>query len=437
MTIILLTLALFVGLFGLVQPGGYLKAPTLAGLVFGLWFAPQFAYVAQSPFLSTGAVLSVGLTACLALLFVMGGWYLGLKSDRKSNFIKPIPVEQLLIPLAIMTAITTGLNILLEQMRPSMANISQWSGPIVIVNFFAQLRIISLALSLMLFLRKRTPATISLLAVNIIVNIPFALFLMRRSEMIDMGIVVLGSLWFARRIRVPTPVVLGGLVAFAVVVFSMTSLRSTQNRLEQTSGETISLLSPQLWSEIDIADTVTASARNAPDVRNAAFSVQLVNDLGQYSYGASTWNSFIHQFVPGQLVGSSVKESLLVQDARLQTSEMSTRYNFFYQTGTTSTGVGSAYREFGYFGSLFFLLMGLVLGRLYSFAMRGSLYAQLGYICMVPFLLTSITHGHDKFFVMMPLYAFGIGVLFVLTRIFVLRPVAPPVRRHYRQVPAE
>jgi hypothetical protein len=395
-----------IGTYGLLRPAGYILAPTLVALVSAAWFAPQLITLAGESEIPVDAHFDVAAQAILCTVSVFLGWKYGTS--------RPVPVTTktihfnvtaLILPVFLLTVFAASMNILLERMAVQMAGISQWYGPIVIVAFFAQIRIVSLVLSLSMFLHQRTPMTITLLAANLLINIPVALISLRRTEMIDLAIAIVGALWFVRRWRVPLPFVLAGAMGMAVVVYSIGPLRAAQDQHFLRTGKTISLLNPEIWRSFDIFNTVGGSVAHAPDVRNAIWSTHLVNNTYAFSYGAVVWNGLVFQYVPAQIFGSAIKRDLMIDAGNLDSEYIFYNYGFNFQRGTTSTGIGSAYRDFGYFGFVYYLVMGFALARLFVHAMAGNLWMQAAYLSLVPFALTSITHGHDKFFVSWPLYA--------------------------------
>jgi hypothetical protein len=63
------------------------------------------------------------------------------------------------------------------------------------------------------------------------------------------------------------------------------------------------------------------------------------------------------------------------------------------QTGTTATGIGDSYREFGYLGALVFAAMAVVFKSLWQASLQSdSVFAQLLYIQTVISAMHSVTH---------------------------------------------
>ncbi|WP_158610989.1 O-antigen polysaccharide polymerase Wzy [Aurantiacibacter spongiae] len=430
MTYLLLFMSLLVGIAGLLQRFGYIKVPTLFGLVMGLWFSPQVILINEPLTLTQGSLNALAVTGLLCLGMTLAGWFLATRSSSKKPLAAPPDWQSLVAPLAILTVVMAVLWFSLAQLRTTLDANQQWTGPAVIITFFIQIRTITLALSLILVMRHRTPATIALALVNISICLPFLVVYLRRSALINLAIVTVGAMWFARRIVLSKPLILTGLMAAFVFVFSIAPLRDAQQRISQSTGETVSIFQEDLWNEIDFEESIRDSIGDGYDVRNAAYSVQLARDTGDYAYGGTLWNSFVSQYVARQIFGDNLKEDLQIKSGLLQTDNLQSRYSYFYKTGTTGTGVGTSFRDFGYFGSLIFGLIAFYLGRLFVRGSEGDIWAQVLYLALLPNLLTSITHGYDTFFVILPLFLLTIVFLRKLSGL-----LSGAGARHHNTVP--
>jgi hypothetical protein len=411
--LLLTTIALLAVVGSVSRPGGYLTFPfTLGALMLG-WVIPQLWALGEDPTLPQGAYVALVFMACCCLLAGIAGWFLPSRSRtfRMGRTTRPASVKGLTIAVACLTVFVALMTVAIELQPAEAREASQWSGPITIFAFFAQLRIVSLTLSLLMILRQRTPATIALTVVNLAITLPVAFVMLRRSEMVDVALAVVGALWFARRISIPRPAIAAGVAGIAVVVFSMAELRRTAEEIYLRTGERPSLFSPGLLQSVDFVSATTGSIGYSPDLRNAAYVIEYTDYADTFTLGAQTWNNFVHQWVPGQIVGYDVKENLMIGrrgDALLEFSHL---YGFEYATGTTSTGFGSAYRDFGYFGSLYFLLIGVTLRAWFRRAEAGDIWHQALFLSGTTLALVSITHGHAKLFVSIPLF---LGVVFAM-----------------------
>jgi hypothetical protein len=103
-------------------------------------------------------------------------------------------------------------------------------------------------------------------------------------------------------------------------------------------------------------------------------------------------------------LGPDVKNGLMIGSRTRITSGAESLFGHRYRKGTTSTGIGSAFAEFHYFGCLIFMLIGYVMGRLYRVANSGVVWSQILYLVLLPITLLSMTHGHELFFTNIPLF---------------------------------
>jgi hypothetical protein len=168
------------------------------------------------------------------------------------------------------------------------------------------------------------------------------------------------------------------------------------------TGQQVSLLSPDLWSKIDVGQTLTSSVAKAPDFANALYIIDYRQKTLDLSWGSTVWNGLVFQYVPGQILGDAFKRSLTIGDRGDIFAQIGRLYSFDYQVGTTATGFGSAFSDFWFFGAFYFFIMAAILKRFHIHATRGDLWSQILYLSLLPTALVALTHGHERFFVLIP-----------------------------------
>ncbi len=405
--ILLLLLILAVLGVSIRKPGGIVAFPTVFSALLLVWLMPQlFAVRLNSPYMqvmSTPFVIMAGL--CLIAAFA--GWVLArpyqFDAVRARFDLSRYPA---IVPVAIgLTLVSAVLAVLLEGAQAEMDGIQQWTGRATIIAFLAQLRIVPFGLALLLFLKRRDALTTSLLLANAAIILPVALLYMRRSEMVDVAIVSLGVYWFARRRSPRLIVVLAMLVPIFAVNFAIGELRTNARTIYETTGDRPWIINPTLWTKFDVGRVLQQNVESAVDVLNGVYAVAYGARTFDISWGARTWNSMVFQFVPAQIFGPEVKNSLMIGDRGSAASAVESLFGHHYRTGTTSTGIGSAFLEFHYLGCLIFALIGYVMGRIYRAANSGAVWPQLIYLVLLPVTLLSMTHGHEAFFTNIPLFA--------------------------------
>ena len=200
--------------------------------------------------------------------------------------------------------------------------------------------------------------------------------------------------------------------------------------IEQTTGTRPLLIDPALWQNIDVEAAIQHNLEKAHDVRNALYVIDYTAENWNFNFGLSLWNAMVKLYVPGQIVGAEFKESLYLDLARHVYDDIFLTYNFDFADGTTSTGFGSAFTDFGYLGAFYFFLIGYVLKILFTHGQAGFVWAQVAYMCFLPKVLVSFTHGHDKVFVSIPFLCIVILSLRALSKYKVrMRSQPAPLRQ--------
>jgi hypothetical protein len=392
-------------------PGWYITLPAAMGGLFFGWVLPQVGFLineSNAPAGATALVVMVGL--CFIASAV--GWNAATKPGKGDLVAQggPLQTRSMVVPVGLLTAVVLAVSLGIELQPEEVKNASRWSGTITVLAFFAQLRIVALSLSLIMVLTKRTIVNLSLAAINIAITFPVAFVLLRRSEMIDVTLALAGSLLFARGRSLSIPVIAVVALVLTVVVLSIGELRQSSNAIYEATGQRPYIFSPDVFKNIDFESAATDNIAKATDFRNAKYIIQYVQQTGEYTWGANTWNDFVFQWVPAQFVGAEIKNGLMVGKRGGAYAGIEHLYGFEYKKGTTSTGFGSAFEDFGYFGAMYFYVIAMVVGKIYRRARSGDPWMQALFLAITTNALTSVTHGHPLFFASFPLF-FGASML--------------------------
>ncbi len=396
--IILQILSLLIIAYGLRRKAGYLLLPTLIGVLWLLWFLPQLSELIQDSSVPASGLNRLIVMMALSLMAFWIGWY---TTSRRVAPRPPADLSRLLPGAVLLTILSVAINVLLNRYRAEMAGVQQWSGPITIISFFAQIRDIALPLTLLLFLGQRSRLAALLLLANLMITLPIAFTLLRRSEILGLGAGVLAAFWFARRWQVSLLILAPTTAAFTVVAYVIGPLRGASRAMEELYGERPFILDPKLWQSIDFRAAGEHSLSKAHDLRNAVYLIDYCADEVAYKFGATIWNGLVKLYIPGQIFGYDFKRSLYF-DRNTAYESIFDIYGYKNPIGTTSTGFGSAFSDFGYLGALYFVFMAVALKRMFAHAVAGDIWAQVSYICFLPLVLISMTHGHIRFFISAP-----------------------------------
>ena len=304
---------------------------------------------------------------------------------------------------------------------------SQWTGPITIMTFFAQAGTVSLVLSIAMVMRKRTSETILLAGANLALIAPSVLIYFRREDTFELIFAVIIGLFLIKDRLIPRAAIIVSLCLSVFFIHGIGLLRDLGGGYTQNSEGRIVTHVPTL-EEIAQADWLSAVAfgenRLHSETRNAAIYMAVTDDRGSYTFGSELYNLVINAYVPGQIVGFEFKRSLMIGTSLSQFALDEGGYETV--TGTTPTGFADVYREFWFYGAGVFFLTAFLLGRMFSGARSGSLYSFGLYAATVPLTLLAITHYGYYFFVNSP--------LLILALWLAIRAANPHRKRPARQL---
>jgi oligosaccharide repeat unit polymerase len=373
--IVLIIACVAIMLFGLRQPNGYMKLPFLISVVFLIWVMPQLWSLHQVYSAEVhDNLLNLNLICLFCLLATIWGWNLGEGSPAKlTSRHQPISDQTLVNICIAITALAVVMSVAIGSRALEERAASNWSGPLAIMYFFSGLKVISAFLSLYLFLKNRNSIALVLLMTNIFLYAPLVFIAFRRRAVIEVFTCIVLALWFARRIIIPRILIILAIPMGMLLVFGVGQLR----RLSLTeSGERTWVALSDIAKVDFLAATPFVDSQKAPELNNALNLVRLFDEYGIQTYGATSWNHFIFQWVPGQLLGFETKQALMIgEDISHKIVE---RYEDI-RVGTTPTAMGEAYMEFWFFGAVFFFVMAFLMGRWWTQSHQGNRIAMILY----------------------------------------------------------
>jgi hypothetical protein len=261
---------------------------------------------------------------------------------------------------------------------------TQWTGLPVAYLFFARILTYGFALAVLLYARNGSRLALAVAAYGALFYLDRIVIAGRRQDLVEFLTIVLLAFWFQRGWCLPRWAMIIGMLAGGLFINSIGDYRSLS--MEQRG--------PQ-WDKIANIDFVGNLARitehGGAEVRNAVYNIAAVSRSMELDFGLSHWNLVVFAYVPAQLVGSEIKQSLLIPLPQpLQES--------FYQPalGSTWTGLSDAFQSLWYLGCLKFFLIAYLMQKLWR-AARGNLTAQLAYMLMPVYALEAITHSTQRF----------------------------------------
>jgi len=283
-------------------------------------------------------------------------------------------------------------------------------GPVTILRALALLNSLSFALSATLLIHKRSKIIWFLFFINAFWICLEVGLLTKRNAMLFTAIAIASAFWFSYRKKLQRSILLI-LMPLAIVANNSISDFRTNNPFADT------YLPGKYGDESrPFADVIADLVAEGPlvalpdkvlgqDLANGAHLVDHYARNGGFDYGAGLWNSFISNYVPGQLVGYDLKQSLYI---KLGSGLSAYDLNPHAVMGTTASGFAIAFRSFAWAGACLYSILGALVGATYARAMRGSLAAQVLYPALVLQVIIALSHSVYAPFAVLPMLLAGV-----------------------------
>lgn len=394
---------------GMLRRGAIYQFPFLAAAVFAGYILPQLVGLSRDRFLPTGALET---TIVMAVLSAAMCWLGATLPSRPLRAFDWEYDERRLLAVSIGLSLAGAyFYFAISRLPPEMVNATQWTGLPVVYLFFARVLTYGFAIAVLLVARSGSRLALIVAAYGGMFVLDRILLAGRRQDLVEFLMILLLAFWFQRGRCLPRPFMLAGLFAGALFINSIGDYRAATANPEGSRWDSI--------AEIDFLGNFSRiTKQGGAEVRNAVFNIAAVERSMSFDLGISHWNGLVFSYVPAQLVGSSFKAALYLPQSQPAFDE----FLYVPPTGSTWTGLSDAFQSFWYFGCLKFLLIAVVLQKLWLAARDGNLTAQLLYMLLPVHALEAITHTTQYF--LSPLVHLAIFLL-------------PPLMLARRRRPAE
>ncbi|VEP12249.1 conserved membrane hypothetical protein [Hyella patelloides LEGE 07179] len=380
----------FLILWGLVYLERAYQYPFLTGSIFISFLIPQgFALYNNPEAVDTNGLARVFLMCFLCALMCLIGYQLS-PNNNVINYLNVKVNEQKLFKAGIgLLVIGTICNAAIRFVAIETDGHSNgWTGKATILVFFGRLTYIALAIFLMELLKRPSMQNFVFTAIAAYYPIRSIVIGGRRQPTMVFLIIIGLSFWFVRRSIPPRWFFLLAIVA---ITFLIPFLGYNRDAFQD--------ITVQDWEQLqtssqDSLEFITQG--KVLELRNAAVLMKATSQTGRYGYGTGYWDAIIFQFFPGQIFGHELKDALQL---RWGLGHFKRFYDYYVTPGSTNTGIGDAFAEFDYFGSLIFAGIGYLFKNLWISAnYYQSVFSKLLYIGLVTPAMVCITHGTQRFF---------------------------------------
>ncbi len=246
----------------------------------------------------------------------------------------------------------------------------------------------------------RDRSLVAWVAAGVAAIIPFqaAVFYGRR-EPTALFLVSLGlSLYFIKRRQPPR------LLVLAVIVGGIVAIPLTGEYRKLAANDPFEALkSIDLQEEYEDFFDVDA----VMELKNATALIAATQASGGYEFGGGYWNAIVFRFVPAQFLGEGFKASLMIGGYRRDMGDFIEEVlGARPSTGSTVTGIGDSFNQFGYLGCLVFAVIGYLFKNLWAAANRvNGTVAQILYIQVTTSAMRAVTHETIDF---LPGFIYGV-----------------------------
>jgi hypothetical protein len=396
--VLFLFTAVSVGLviWGLARHGRIYEYPFLVGAVWVGWFLPQAVGLLNDYSLPEGGYALTMFVATLCVVATFAGYNSRPRPLRALAW--RLDPHRLLAVALFFSLVGSFFNFWVrglpdELIRPQTG---QMSGLPTVLLFFASVQNYGFAIAALLYARTRSLPSLAICAYDLAWFLDAIILLARRTQTIEITLVILLSAWFTKRWIVPRWAAGAGTVLATLAVASIGFLRSV---MVATYGDRTGRF--PTWEEFTSIDFVgnlskiaNEGGEGAIELRNAIYNLAATELTGGYNLGATYWNDLVFRYVPAQFLGAEFKSSLMIN----VTDVAAWVYMHQPTLGTTETGVSDSFMAFWFFGPLVFFLVARIMGKLYRAGMEGQTIAQLYYMFLMGNALETVTHTTSHFF---------------------------------------
>jgi hypothetical protein len=364
--------------------------PYIISFAFLVFIFPQVIIVYQNKIFHSDSLNRLFLMTILCWGMSIVGWY-SVKPQStifKNHFKGEFDSNKLTIVGMVFIALGIVFNILAYRILAVKDFGGQATGIVTIYIFLQQLLFLGTGLCLTLWLKNRKRLNLFLFVIGILYGLYIGVFLGRRTQTLYTLFVLGVPLFLHYKIKPSRIIVVGFLVMSFLIIPSTGQYR----QILKTSKDT-SQFFDRLVTEMDFAknlhDFYTTS--EIIELANAGRLINYSYNNGKYDFGTAYWNEIVFRFIPAQLVGKDLKEGLRIKFASLSAKKF---VDPNYVTGATVTGIGDAFTQFDYFGSLFFFFVGAFMRRLwFTVNENKNPFLIVLYSILLVESIISVTHG--------------------------------------------
>lgn len=339
------------------KPERIFEYPYFMAVVFGGFIGVQGLILIRVPLGATDEWIAKALLmACLCLMMCILG-YRERNKSVESLLCVQLDAAKFFRAGLFLVAVSYVFSFLTAMTDIEERNRTQWTGKLTIYAFFAGLLYPGFAICLQSAIQRGKAVAWAATAAATL-PIVFTIVLAGRREP-AMNFLFTGAftLFHVRGVRPSRGTILCAIVIMTLVVPVVGEYRGVVAKAGLTGAR-----------DIDVVGAFKRYFDNGSilELRNASFLMEAVGTSGQYGLGRGYWDTVIFRFIPAQILGRDFKEGLMFESSGEETSARFDQVGYTATVGSTITGVGDSFSEFGYFGCLIFALIGSIMRSIWT-----------------------------------------------------------------------
>jgi len=387
---------IFVGLLTFIlakaflRPQRFLEFPYFMAATFAVFIFPQVISLKRFP----GATPLESLTPVMVMTnLCLAGCYLGYLLPPNRWIAKhgstPVYLNRLFHAGVAFILVSFFFDHLIGGLSEEARGGTTWTGKVTIYHFFSQLVYPGLAISLLTAITHRSFIAWAFTFLAMVVPLK-SIFLAGRREGAALFVLTIALTLYYHRRQVPPRALIAAALGFAMIFIPATG--TFRGALSTGGFEAV--------RQLRLVENFKRflNEESVLELRNAAVLIYVTSTRGDYDYGTAYWDQLVFRFIPAQLIGKDLKDKLMFDntggDAGGEDDETEIGIRSFKRIkGSTVTGIGDSFKQFGYLGFLFFVLMAILFRSLWVTSLQpGAFFAKLLYIQTSIGAMRAVTH---------------------------------------------
>ncbi|MDB5262634.1 MAG: hypothetical protein JWQ14_1915 [Adhaeribacter sp.] len=385
---------LFLYLFFFVCGGLFLKTvlepvlifeyPYFLAGIFIIFLVPQMIILYNQPYLVPNSNL-VPIFSMSFLCLGMGalGYYVAPAIKLGNNLNVALNPDKLkIVGLVYMVLGYLFLFLINRELGAAAEVETQLSGSVTI--YFLFFNVIYIAFPIFLYFSFRQPnfTNIALTIISALPTLQLIIFAGRREPTALFILTIALTMYYQRGFRPPRVAIIG-IIVFAMLIIP--AIGDYREKAEEDPWMALTTLDLQK----SFIDYFKVEENEVLELAVAAHVLDSYSFHGEYTFGASYWNEMVFRYVPGQLLGTDFKESLMIGER-----DVIYRNGYARPPGLTITGIADSFQQFSYFGFIFFFFLGGLFRYVWRLSVtNGNLLVQILYmLCFIQGML-AVTHS--------------------------------------------